>query len=252
VGLPRTYTLRELETLSGFDKRTIAYYIQESLLLKVGRRGRRTRYPEEFLDRLMFIRRVRDLQDSGQLRAVTLNEIRRVIDGQSPEETRRASREGASAETLRVLFAEPDLDTSSFEVAAEELASLAMTEPSAADAAPRRLASLDASSANSSRGNRRRSRVSRGRALGETKLRFLASPPLQSADPSDLELKALLQEVGSRARLGAKESEGQVSERWTRVPITEEILLSVCNISDEDAHLVEELAELLRHIGESD
>ncbi len=94
---PQTYTLRELETRSGFDKRTIAYYIQESLLPKVGRRGRSTRYPEEFLDRLMFIRGIRDLQDAGRLRAVTLSEIRDRIFSQSKEQTRLASRPDVSA-----------------------------------------------------------------------------------------------------------------------------------------------------------
>ena len=62
MGLLQSYTLSELETESGFDKRTIAYYISEGLLPKVGRRGPRTRYSQEFLERLMFIRRVRDLQ----------------------------------------------------------------------------------------------------------------------------------------------------------------------------------------------
>ena len=41
---PKTYTLRQLVELSGFDKRTIAYYIQEKLLIGAGRRGPRTRY----------------------------------------------------------------------------------------------------------------------------------------------------------------------------------------------------------------
>jgi hypothetical protein len=61
-----------------------------------------------------------------------------------------------------------------------------------------------------------------------------------------------LQEVERRARLGAKQSEGQTRERLTRVPITQDILLSVRNISDDDAHLVEELAELLRRFGRLD
>ena len=126
----KTYTLSELEARSGFDKRTIAYYVQESLLPKVGRRGPRTRYSEEFLDRLMFIRRVRDLQDTGKLRAVTLSETREVIDRQSADEIRNASRKGVSAERLRSLFAEPDLDTSESAVAAEEVAAFAIAEPS--------------------------------------------------------------------------------------------------------------------------
>ena len=42
-----SYTARELEEETGFDRRTIAYYVQEGLLPRVGRRGPRTRYPED-------------------------------------------------------------------------------------------------------------------------------------------------------------------------------------------------------------
>lgn len=79
----RTYTLDEIERETGFDKRTIAYYVQEELLPKVGRRGPRTRYPRAYLDRLLFIRRIRELQDQGQLGSVTLGDIRQIFDEQS-------------------------------------------------------------------------------------------------------------------------------------------------------------------------
>ena len=249
--LPRTYTMRELETRSGFDKRTIAYYIQESLLPKVGRRGRKTRYPEEFLDRLMFIRRVRELQDAGRLRAVTLSEIRKVIDGQSAEETRCASQQGISEETLRDLFAEPDLDTAAFAVAAEQAAPFAMAESQMVESRLDMLGSAD-HSVRLSVGTRREAMASRGRSLSEIELQSARSSLPESAAPSDSELQTLLQEVERRARLGAKQSEGQTRERLTRVPITQDILLSVRNIRDDDAHLVEELAELLRRFGRLD
>ena len=45
----RTYTLDEVEQQTGFDKRTIAYYVQQGLLPKVGRRGPKTRYPQLFV-----------------------------------------------------------------------------------------------------------------------------------------------------------------------------------------------------------
>jgi FimV-like protein len=87
----RSYSIDELEELTGFNQRTISYYIQQGLLPKVGRRGRSTRYPQLFVDRLKFIQRVRDLQDSGRLGSVTLPRIARVIwhlieqSGDSPE-----------------------------------------------------------------------------------------------------------------------------------------------------------------------
>ena len=75
----RTYSIDELFSLTGFSQRNIAYYIQQGLLPKIGRRGRNTRYPQLFVDRLRFIQRVRDLQDSGRLGSVTLPRIARVI-----------------------------------------------------------------------------------------------------------------------------------------------------------------------------
>jgi hypothetical protein len=87
----RSYSIDELEELTGFNQRTISYYIQQGLLPKVGRRGRSTRYPQLFVDRLKFIQRVRELQDSGRLGSVTLPRIARVIwylieqSGDAPE-----------------------------------------------------------------------------------------------------------------------------------------------------------------------
>jgi DNA-binding transcriptional MerR regulator len=88
----RTYTMDELVEESGFDRRTVAYYVQEELLPKVGRRGPRTRYPRLFLDRLLFVRRVRDLQDRGELSPLTLAEIKETLDRLSPDTIARVAR----------------------------------------------------------------------------------------------------------------------------------------------------------------
>jgi DNA-binding transcriptional MerR regulator len=76
----RTYTMEEIERETGLDRRTIAYYVQEGLLPRVGRRGPRTRYPQQFLDRLRFIQKVRGLQDQGQLGNYTLEDIREIFE----------------------------------------------------------------------------------------------------------------------------------------------------------------------------
>jgi len=76
----RTYTMEEIERETGLDRRTIAYYVQEGLLPKVGRRGPRTRYPKQFIDRLMFIQKIRGLQDLGQLGNYTLDDIREIFE----------------------------------------------------------------------------------------------------------------------------------------------------------------------------
>jgi DNA-binding transcriptional MerR regulator len=81
----RTYTINEIEEHTGFDKRTIAYYVQQGLLPKVGRRGPKTRYPQVFLDRLQFVKLVRDKQDRGELGSLTLAEIRAMLE-RLPEE----------------------------------------------------------------------------------------------------------------------------------------------------------------------
>lgn len=75
----RSYSIEDLEELTGFNQRTIAYYIQQGLLPKIGRRGRSTRYPQLYADRLGFIKRVRQLQDEGRLGSITLPRIARVI-----------------------------------------------------------------------------------------------------------------------------------------------------------------------------
>lgn len=72
-------TVRELEESTGFDRRTIAYYVQEGLLPRVGRRGRRTRYPTYIRDRLLFIRRVREAEDAGDIPPVSLAELAEVF-----------------------------------------------------------------------------------------------------------------------------------------------------------------------------
>lgn len=79
-----SYTAQELERETGVDRRTIAYYVQEGLLPKVGRRGRRTRYPKLFRDRLLFVRRVRDAEAEGEVSPVSLKDIRKVFERVPP------------------------------------------------------------------------------------------------------------------------------------------------------------------------
>jgi|GEM_PF-787001 len=129
MGRLPSYTLSDLESRSGFDKRTIAYYISEGLLPKVGRRGRNTTYPQEFMERLMFIRRVRDMQDDGQLRAVTLAEIRSIMQELTADEIRRAANSSGPIEWVRERFTDPDWDTSGLAVPAEQVAASMFPEP---------------------------------------------------------------------------------------------------------------------------
>jgi hypothetical protein len=69
----------ELCEASGFDRRTIVYYIQQGLIPKAGRRGPNTRYPEDALLRLRFVRGIKDLQDRGRCGTVTLLQVRGML-----------------------------------------------------------------------------------------------------------------------------------------------------------------------------
>jgi DNA-binding transcriptional MerR regulator len=82
----KSYSIDELEELTGFDRRTVSYYISEGLLPKVGRRGPKTRYGQEFIDRLKFIQRVKDLQDAGKLPSATLSDIATILDSLSADD----------------------------------------------------------------------------------------------------------------------------------------------------------------------
>lgn len=79
-GPPRSYTASELERETGFDRRTIAYYVQEELLPKVGRRGPRTRYPKLARDRLLFIKKVREEEEAGGVGPVSLSDMREIFN----------------------------------------------------------------------------------------------------------------------------------------------------------------------------
>ncbi len=54
------YTLSDLEALTGLPARTIRYYIAQGLIPSPGREGPSSRYPEQTLQRLRLIARLRD------------------------------------------------------------------------------------------------------------------------------------------------------------------------------------------------
>ena len=80
-----SYTAAELQRETGFDRRTIAYYVHEGLLPKVGRRGSRTRYPKLVRDRLLFIRQVREAERRGTVAPVSLRDLRKIFEHTPPE-----------------------------------------------------------------------------------------------------------------------------------------------------------------------
>ena len=236
-----SYTARELEEETGFDRRTIAYYIQEGLLPRVGRRGPRTRYPKLARDRLLFIRRVREAEEAGEVSAVSLSDMRVVFERVSASVIAGVA-EGRIAITAELV----------------ERASSAFRLPGM-----RRMA-LE-------------KRVfSRGRRAAEPQERFTgpSGPPVdpghsrvaetaggavfdiaheelaayhEEDDPAGMELAESLAGLQDRARLRRTDAPDSL-DTWVRVKVTPDIVVSVRGVTDEDRGLVERVRRAMRRV----
>jgi DNA-binding transcriptional MerR regulator len=256
----RSYSVAELQDLSGFDRRTIVYYIQQGLVARPGRRGPNTRYPQAALARLQFTRGVKELQTRGHLLNVTLNDIRRVIDRLGPEKVQLLVSRSMPPEEIEPLFAEPS---------AIEPEPVGPTEPviraalaSAPPTGDRRFFGL------ADAGIRRR-------FMGEKQP---APPPLPAtlpdrpvpeqlamrpdetpiptsvadappADPVDLaNLGDMLRQLEIRPSMTGKRLPPGASEHWTEIPITSRVYLSVRGLSADDAPLADAVARAMKKL----
>lgn len=278
-----SYTARELERESGFDRRTIAYYVQERLLPKVGRRGRRTRYPQLFLDRLLFIRRVREAEEEGTVPPLSLSDLRDVFERVAPAVIARVA-DGAIAVTPELVSSPP----SAFRLPEME----APREPIASVRDSGR--SFDTARARRDRMEFRLLRRAE-RAQVEASARMEAPPPDAASEPASppvlaspagpasppalaspaepeslpapaspmryasevvreesefgpahhlAEMLAALESIGRR-RQGS--SRGPV-ETWSRIRITPNIELSVRGLTDEDRSLMHAVRRMMRRL----
>ncbi len=245
----RTYTLSEIAAKTGFDQRTIAYYVQEGLLPRVGRRGRSTRYAKPFVDRLVFIRRVRDLQDSGRMRSVTLGEIRNVLDDLSPREVHDLTRKGADEARLQELFEPDELPGApEFEEAAIGAAEGIEVDEKPTDARvgsargrrARLLQRFEGARAGEAEEAPQPARIGSSRA---GRSRMATAQAMADVD----RIQQLLTQIEAYAQQERGErDDDSTHERVTRVPIGDSTYLSVKDLGEEHAALVEELARLLR------
>ena len=265
----RTYTLDEIEEQTGFEKRTIVYYVQEGLLPKVGRRGPRTRYPQVFLDRLLFIKKIRELQDQGAMGSMTLSEIAdlfsrvpeetvadvaagreplHVVDARSaPESPPRHSplreRKLAMAraiEKMRKVERDPS-DAADFSADLSlrhhdgprqsfQLSEMASEVDDDLDFGPPESAPVRLSSSPPAEGDRHTRHFSRGPA---------------EAGPDDLaEALARLQGVLKRQPRAYL----RTTETWTQARITEELSLGARGLDERHRPLLERVAMLLRRL----
>ena len=252
----RSYALAELVAATGFDRRTIVYYIQSGLLPKVGRRGPHTRYPEDCLTRLLFIQGVKTLQTEGKLLTATLAEIRRALGAVDAAGIGELLSRGLPVDALTVLFAElPE------PVQATTPAPSTTIEPSRAPAGERRSYGL------ADAGIRKRFGAERPLAPPPPEAHhdethpgppILAAPPVQPTMPpegsgpgveiaaTDPELGELLRELEVRPTLNARRSPPGAPEQWTEIPITSRVYLSVRGLAEDDVPLAEAVARLLK------
>jgi DNA-binding transcriptional MerR regulator len=260
----RTFTIDELERLSGIDRRTIAYYVQEGVLPKIGRRGPRTRYPQLFLDRLLFIKRQREREEAGELEGtMTLAEIRGLFDREEAATIAAAVREPESPppppeapepwpQDALEIAAEADAPFAADE--SEPVMEMRYSMPPAGMSSfvQRAKRMMRGSSERKSEPVERREMAFLGAAsqpLEEEVL--LEEAPAESAaieqEPVEHELAGLLAQLdesaGSRPGLPHRGS-----EHWTRASVTPNLTVSARNLDEDDAFALERLADLLRRL----
>ena len=98
----RKYTLKELESRTGFGSRTNRNYIDTGLLPGAYSRGRDASYGQEHLDRLLFLRK---LKNRGKLPLV---EVRRLLLQLSPDKIKAIAH---GKENIASIASKPSRDT---------------------------------------------------------------------------------------------------------------------------------------------
>ena len=97
----RKYALKDLESRTGFGSRTIRNYIDKGLLPGAYSRGRYATYGREHLDRLLFLRK---LKNRGKL---PLDEVRRLLLQLSPDRIKAIAH---GKEDIAAIAAKPSWD----------------------------------------------------------------------------------------------------------------------------------------------
>lgn len=258
-----SYTTNELERDTGFGRRTIAYYVQEGLLPRVGRRGPRTRYPELVRERLLFMRRVREAEAESEIRPVSLSSLRELFEalprglvasvaaGETPitpdivslsSVEQRSMVDRVAALRARLLDARPGpaakspiarvYEDEGLELRAPALPDWTGEESDAYPAAPQAPRfGLEDDAVDEA--------VRRPRS---------AETADEDADTLAHQLSWVLNELRSPAR---REHAADAVDTWSQVEVTSDIRLSVRGMADEDAFLLRVAGRLLRQVLES-
>lgn len=244
-----SYTARELEKETGFDRRTIAYYIQEGLLPRVGRRGPRTRYPKLARDRLLFIRRVREAEEAGTVSAVSLSDMRRVFERVSTTLVASVA-DGRIAITPEVVERAPTafrlpalrrmaLEERLFARGRLEGDPEAPLEPPTGPAEARGAGPPPDPEA---------PEVTEEVAEGAWAIvREQGYAGLPGEVPSGIELARSLAELQERARRRGTEGSRSL-DIWARIEVTPDIVVSVRGLTDGDGELVARVRRAMRRV----
>lgn len=271
------YTINELAELTGLRPRTIHFYIGKGLLPGMGKRGPKTRYPRGHLERLQVIRR---LQAEARL---TLSEIAAVLPRLGPEAVADLASGTASLASIRPPAADPidrpDPSTSRAEgartpAAWRSLAGLTrMRRPAAAQNAK--------PSTESGAGDRpfpggsppggasRSEPPLTGSPRTELPLTdsSRAKPPSTGSPPAEpppgefppgtavpappaagpANLAPLLSQLGRLIDVSHL-SRSSRRDRWTTIPVTEDLLLSARGLRPHEVSLLERVGDVLRGI----
>lgn len=252
-----SYTAAELQRETGFDRRTIAYYVHEGLLPKVGRRGSRTRYPKLIRDRLLFIRQVREAEQRGIVAPVSLRDLREIFE-QAPPALISAVADGRTSVTPEVVTGtSPSIRTLARRREAIEDRWAPVRKDRHRVEFPGRLADSSFREPGPEEGESPETPYRRDghaeerahrRATDEDDPNLAYQPiPVDDSETgpeSELgQLLAALQEIAERHG-----NPSQAMDRWLRIEVSPDITLSVRGASDEAAPLLERAVHCLRRL----
>ncbi len=260
----RSYSVAELSRHTGFDRRTIVYYLQQGLIARPGRRGPNTRYPGETLTRLQFIRGVKELQQRGELLNVTLADIRRALEARDAvglQDLLDRSMPVAEIEPLLAVADAPTLTTAPAP-AGPATPPGTVVETAAAPATPptpppreRRAFGLADANVRQRFAPGGTGPAATGPALAAPPVGATPAPATPTPAPSrtpveagDSDLGSLLRELEIRPAMSGRRLLPGAAEHWTEIPITSRVYLSVRGLSAEDAPLADATARALKKL----
>ena len=271
-----SYTTSELERDTGFGRRTIAYYVQEGLLPRVGRRGPRTRYPELVRDRLLFIRRVREAEAESEIRPVSLRDLRELFEA-LPRGLVASVAAGDTPMTADIVSL-ASVEQRSMVDRVTALRRRLLAEGPAPTPRPSftedRMPDVRTMEELEPRSDTDELRVAMPRETEDPGAMYLAAPrlpafpfeddvaadaadrhrspgdPDEEADTLANQLSWVLNELRSQARR-RRELAPDAIDTWSQVEVSSDIRLSIRGMADEDAFLLRVAGRLLRQVLES-